>query len=51
MIIIRWPRKKNLAQKGKSLEDGKKVAELNLIESKLNLIKKLKLNEMEKIKK
>ena len=48
MIIIRWPREKILAQKRKSLEDVKNVAKLKLIESKLNLIRKLKLNEMKK---
>lgn len=50
MITIRWPRKKNLAQKRKSFGDVKNVAELNLIESKMNIIRKLKLNEIEKMK-
>ena len=50
MIIIRWLCEKILAQKRKSLEDVKNVAKLKLIESKLNLIRNLKLNEIEKKK-
>lgn len=48
MIRIRWKRQRILAQKRKSFGDRKKVAESKIIESKLNLIRKLKLNKMEK---
>ena len=50
MITIRWPREKNLLKKRKFSGDGKNVAELKLIENKINLIRKLKLNEIEKVK-